>query len=104
MKASRRCREKFHAARYHLAVAEGDVRERLRGAYRYLRMLSEQDVPLDLRDEWRSILAVLTRHGPELGPNNEVYRRAIDNTMCRIRNRTGRAIAQRIYALVREID
>ena len=31
----RRCREKFRAAIYRLAVGEGDVRDRLRGAYRY---------------------------------------------------------------------
>ena len=104
MIASRRCREKFHAARYRLAVGEGDVRDRLRGAYRYLRMLSEDEVPPRLRDEWKSILNALTRHGPEVGPDGEVYRRAIDNTMSRIRNSTGRAIAERICALVREID
>ncbi len=36
MAKNRRCREKFHAALYRLAVGEGDVRVRLQGAYRYL--------------------------------------------------------------------
>ena len=101
---SRRCREKFHASLRRLAVGEGDVRSRLRGAYRYLRMLSPEEVPLALRDEWASILKSLTRHGPETGPDGELYRGAVDNTMTRIRNSTGRAIAERVYALVRQID
>jgi len=104
MATNRRCREKFHAALYRLVVGEDDVRDRLRGAYRYLRMLSEDEVPPRLREEWASILQALTRQGPEVGPDGEVYRSAIDHTMSRIKNRAGRAIAERIYALVREIS
>jgi len=104
MAINRRCREKFHTALYRLTVGEGDVRDRLRGAYRYLKMLSEDEVPPKLREEWASILQALTRQGPEVGPNGEVYRSSIDHTMSRIKNRTGRAIAERIYALVREIN
>lgn len=103
MATNRRCREKFHAALYCLAVREGDVRDRLRGAYRYLRMLSEDEVPPKLRKEWEAILQALTRLGPEVGLDGKVYRSAIDHTMNRIKNGTGRAIAKRIYALVREI-
>ena len=104
MTVNRRCREKFHAALYRLAVGEGDVRDRLRSAYRYLRMLSEDEVPPELREEWTSILLALTRHGPEIGPDGEIYQSAIDHTMSRVKNSTGRAIAERIYALARGIN
>lgn len=103
MATSHRCREKFNAALYCLAVREGDVRERLRGAYRYLRMLSEDEVPSHLQGEWGEILEALTRHGPELGPNGEVYQNALGHTLHRIRNSTGRRIAERIYVLVRQV-
>ena len=100
----RRCREKFRAAIYRLAVGEGDVRDRLRGAYRYLQILSERDVPPHLREEWASILTSLTRFGPEVDLDGTVYKKAIDHTLSRIRNSTGRTIAERIWVLVREHD
>ena len=103
MAKNRRCREKFHAAIYSLAVGEGDVRDRLRGAYRYLQMLSEKDVPPHLRNEWASILKTLTRFGPEVDSDGTVYRKSIDHTLSRIRNSTGRKIAERIWVLTREL-
>ena len=99
----RRCREKVRAAIYRLAVGEGDVRDRLRGAYRYLRMLSERDVPPRLRKEWASILASLTRFGPEVDSDGTPFRKSVDHTLSRIRNSTGRKIAERIWALAREL-
>ena len=99
----RRCREKFHAAIYRLAVGEGDVRDRLRGAYRYLRMLSEHDVPPHLRKEWEAILASLTWYGPEVDSDGTAYRKSMDHTLSRIRNSTGRRIAERIWVLAREL-
>jgi hypothetical protein len=104
MAANRRCKEKFHAAIYSLAAGEGDVRSRLRRAHRHLKMLSEEEVPPNLRGEWLAILRALTRYGPEVGSNGEVYRRAVDHTMSRIKNSTGRAIAEKIWTLVRKID
>jgi hypothetical protein len=100
----RRCREKFHAALYRLAVAEGDVRERLRGVYRYFQMLSEEEVPPNLRQEWLEILQALTYRGPEPGPDGTVYKNALNHTLSRMKNGTGRRIAERVYALVQEID
>ncbi|CAN7470977.1 hypothetical protein LJR130_003803 [Variovorax sp. LjRoot130] len=100
----KRCREKLHAALYRLAVGEGDVRDRLRGAHRYLRMLSEDEVPPSIREEWSGILLALTRRGPMFGPNGDVWKPALDNTLDRIRNSTGRRIAERIYAMVGDFN
>ena len=104
MKQYRRCREKFRAAIFRLAVGEGDVRDRLRGAYRYLRMLSELDVPPHLRKEWASILTSLTRHGAEVDSSGTVYRTSVGHTLSKIRNRSGRRIAERIFALTRKLS
>ena len=104
MAASRRCREKFRSALHALAVREGDVRERLRGAHFYLRMLSPEGVPTQYRGEYESIMTSLTRKGAELGPNGEIYKTALNNTLDNIRNSTGRRIAEQIYLLAVSID
>lgn len=104
MTGFRRCREKFNSALHRLAVGEGDVRARLRGAHRYLRQLSENEIPSELRSEWAEILQSLTRRGPELGPDGTVYNAAVVHTLSRMRNSTGRRIAERIYMMVRALD
>lgn len=103
MRKNRRCREKFHVALHLLAVSEGDVRSRLTEAYRHLRSLRDEDVPEELRAEWTSILRSLTRYGPEVGSDGTLFQSAIKHTMARIRNRTGKRIAERIYTLAREL-
>ena len=99
-----RCREKLHAAHEILTVGERDVRDRLRQAYRYLRVLREEEIPPQLREEWGAILHDLTRRGPEIGPKGTVYQDAAANTLSRMRNSTGRRIAERIDKLTHEFD
>jgi hypothetical protein len=99
----RRCKEKFRSAIYRLAVGEGDVRDRLRGAYKDLRILSERDVPPRLREELKSVLSDLTKRGPDRDPDGTVYRKSIDHTLSRIRNSTGHKIAVRIWVLAEQI-
>ena len=103
MVAYRRCKEKIYAAVYKLAVAEGDVRERLSGAYWYLRQLSPEEIPDNLREEFVDIVQSLTRRGPELGPNGAIYNPAHVHTLSRMKNSTGRKIAERIVRLSREL-
>jgi len=101
---SLRYRGKFNAALYALAVREGDVRARLRCAYRELRSLREDEVPVRLRTEWHAVLKELTRRGPSYFSTGEVHQSAIDHTLNRMRNKTGRRIAVKIYALVRSVE
>lgn len=103
MAATKRCKEKFGAANYCLAVREGDVRARLLGAYRYLNMLTESEIPSEYRSELRTILDACTRYGPEIDSDGTVYLSAVEHTMKRIKNSTGRRIAERIYRLACEI-
>lgn len=99
-----RCREKFNSAVYHLAVTEGDVRRRLRGAYNYLRVLREDEVPLQFRAKWLTIISELNQRGPLRGPNGDVYKSALDHTLDRMRNTSGRKIAERIYSLACQVE
>lgn len=94
-----RAREKLGDAVYKLATGERDVRQRLRRAYTVLRRLSSEDLPPELREEWRAILTAMTHLGPEKDTDGTPWRTAIDHTMSRIRNRTGSKIAQRIHAM-----
>lgn len=87
-----------------LAIGEGDVRERLRSAFRPLRMLREEEVPAEMRADFSWVMHQLTRHGPEVGSDETVYKTAVDHTMSRIRNATARKIAERIYALNRGVS
>ena len=94
-----RCREKIGLAVHALAVGEGDVRSRLKFAYRHLRRLSPSELPPDELAEWKSIITALTQHGPERAPDGNSGKSSIDYTMSRIRNRTGRELAIRVYDL-----
>lgn len=104
MRRYRRAREKTRSALHRLAVGDGDVRSRLKRAYWVLRQLSEHDLPVDLHEPFRSILRDLTKYGPEISPDGEVYRRAVDHTMSKIKNSTGRKIAERIYTFSRAVE
>lgn len=101
---SLRYRGKYNAALYALAVREGDVRQRLRGAYRELRVLREDEVPESHREEWVLILSMLVKRGPLRRSDGEVYKSALDHTLDQMRNSSGRKIAECIYSLVRCID
>ena len=92
-----RCREKFMIAVRNLVVGEGDVRQRLRYAYKQINRIGESDVPPSLRDDWRWIVEQVTRLGGEVDSDGSVYKTAADNTLSRIKNSTGRKIAERIY-------
>lgn len=99
----RRCREKFMVAERKLALGKGDVRDRLRGAYKALRILHEEEIPPPLRSDWHWIMNQLTRYGPEVDRDGTPYRTAVDHTMSRIRNSTGSRIAERIYQVNRAL-
>jgi hypothetical protein len=94
-----RSREKFLAAVYRLAVAEGDVRARLRGAHWYLRQLTLDEIAPEHQDEFALLMNDLTWRGAERGPDGYIYRTALDHTITRMRNGAARRIAERIVAL-----
>ncbi len=99
-----RCREKFSAAIYRLAVAEGDVRSRLLSAYRILRSLQDEEFPPQLRDEWTQLKTSITRLGPQVDQHGVAWKSGDEYTLSKIKNSTGRKIAERIYMLEKHLN
>jgi hypothetical protein len=95
---SLRHREKFRRALFYLAVSEGDVRDRLRKAYAQLDTLRDDEVPQEVRAEWASILEELTKRGPLIHADR-VIKDALDHTLGRMKNKTARKIAERVYRI-----
>ena len=79
------------------------MRQRLRIAFKALRRLQSADLPDDMRADWQWILRQMTRLGPDIDSDGEVWKSAAENTMDGIRNSTGSKIAQRIHELYIEI-
>lgn len=100
---SLRHKEKFQRALYCLAVSEGDVRNRLRGAYDQIRLLRDDEVPPEIRQEWLCILEDLTKRGP-LIQSDVVLKNDIDHTLGRMKNKTASKIALRIYRIAIDLQ
>ena len=96
---SLRYREKFRRALYHLVVQEGDVRARLRAAYNELRVLREDELPDEIREEWKDILHQLSKKEALRDESGRVIQNSLDRTLSSIKNKTGRKIAERIYRI-----
>ena len=96
--------EKLTDAMDALTTGRGDVRSRIKNAYSLMRTLRESDFPDNLREDWVWIHNEITKRGPLLGPNGEIWLVSVENTMRNIRNKTGQRIAQRISKLYWEIS
>ncbi len=66
-------------------------------------MLREEEVPPEMRQDFAWIMHQLTRRGPEKDSDGTVYKSAVKHTMSRVRNSTGKRIAERIYRLCRQL-
>ncbi|MCK4913035.1 MAG: hypothetical protein KAS69_00365 [Planctomycetes bacterium] len=82
-----------------LATHPGDVRKRLKAASLIFCVLREGDFPPEHRNEWRWVKNELTKFGPLLNDKGEIWQGSIENTMYRIRKKTGSKIAKKIYEL-----
>ena len=91
--------ERLTTALECLATHPGDVRERLSAAYLSFHTLREDDFPPEHQEKWRWVKREMTKFGPMLGPNGEVWRGSVENTMKRVRNGTASKIAKAVYAL-----
>ena len=96
--------EKLTDAMDALTTGRGDVRSRIKNAYSLMHTLRESDFPDNLREDWVWIHNEITKRGPLLGPNGEIWLGSVENTMRNIRNKTGQRIAQRISKLYWEIS
>jgi len=91
--------EKLATAIRCLATHPGDVRERLIAAHLCFHTLQERDFPPEHIEKWKSVMKELTKFGPLLDYKGEPWRGSVENTMKKVRNRTGVKIAEAIYDL-----
>ncbi len=91
--------EKLSNAVYVLAVGEGDVRERLVSAFIACITLKPKDFPPEFQKDWEWVLQQLTKYGPIVRDDGSVFRGSVENTMSRIKRKTGAKIARKIYEL-----
>jgi uncharacterized protein YjbJ (UPF0337 family) len=96
--------EKLSTAVHSLAVGKGDVRNRLRGAFMSFHPVQESDFPEHLKAKWRWIKGELTKFGPIVDDDGKVVDGSVDHTLSRIKNSTGRRIAEAIVSLQSELD
>ncbi len=92
--------ERLYLAVRHLCVAEGDVRARLVISVETLCALRVDEFPERLRADFSWVMAQSTKYPAAPGSRHGT----IATTMRRIRNTTGRQIAQRIFAIYSEIQ
>lgn len=81
-----------------LTLGPGDIRSRLITAHQCMFTLRKDDFPSHLQADWSWIKQQLTKYGPVVGPNRQI-RDSVENTMRKVRNRTGVKIAERISKL-----
>lgn len=96
-------KEKLGRVVRYLAIGERDVRDRLRVVSSDIFRLNGDDLPPRLRKHLVWIQRELTKYGPEVGPNGERYKNAVSHTLGRIRNSTGRKIAERILKMFSDV-
>lgn len=97
-------KEKLGTNVRYLAIGERDVRDRLRVVSKDMFRLQGNDLPPALRKHLAWVQRELTKYGPEISPSGEIYKNAIAHTLGRIRNSTGRKIAERIFKMHSKVN
>lgn len=88
-----------------LATGPGDVRDRLLSAYSIFWILTEEHFPEHLRGDFRFVLKELNKFGPVYDERTGAMKRdAVEETLRRIRNRTGVKIANKLVHLYFELN
>ena len=97
-------REKLFVAIRSLATGRGDVRARLVEAYDSFHVLTPEDFPVELQNDWRWVMDELTRYGVKRDPQGRIYYNAVENTMRRVRRETAGRIAERIFWIYLRVE
>jgi hypothetical protein len=87
-----------------LATGAGDVRERILTAYSSFHPLKESDFPEHLREDYKWVMAQLTKYGPVYDHNGNVRVGSVENTLRHIKNSTGVKIANKLLFLYHELN
>ncbi len=97
-------RGKFLEAIEHMATGPGDVRSRLWDAYLSLRPVMEDDLPPVVRQDFRWIMAQLTKRDPYYNHKGEVISGSVQQSLSRMHNTTGVKIAKRLLHIYRVLE
>ena len=80
-----------------LATGEENIKVRLLGVFRNrLHIVNEEDFPDSLKDDWIWIKRKVTKDGPEIDSDGNIYFGSIENTIKAMRKKTGSEIAGKI--------
>ncbi len=90
-------REKLYIAMRSLASGPGDVRARLLNAFLTFHTLKPADFPTQYQKDWTWIIEQMTKYGPIHDYKGAIWKGSVENTMSKIRNRTGQKIANKIF-------
>jgi len=95
--------EKLGLAIYEMTVGEGDVKSRLRNAFRHMSAVSEKDFPEELKKDWRSIRKRLTKRESNY-KNTPFDEGRFEATIFRMHKKTASKIAADIVDLHSRLD
>jgi len=98
--AAESVKERVFLSVKELCVAEGDVRARLVISINILMALSPEEFPESLREDFELVIRESTKHES----NIPEHRSNLEITMKRIRNSTGKKIAEKIFNIYSDIQ
>jgi len=90
--------EKLGLAIYEMTVGEGDIKSRLRTAFRMISAISEKDFPEELAKDWVSIKKRLTQRDSDY-KDTPYDEGSFEATMFRMHRKTASKIAADIVDL-----
>jgi len=90
--------QKLGLAIDEMTKGEGDIKSRLRKAYRHMSAISERDFPEDLKKDWKSIISRLTERESKY-KDTQFDEGDFEATMHRMRKRSASKIATDIVDL-----
>ena len=98
--AAESVKQRVFLAVQDLCVGEGDVRTRLIVAIDTLMALSPSEFPEDLRKDFEWVMQQSTKYESDIPE----HRRNLEVTMKKIRNSTGKKIAEKIFKIYSDIQ
>ena len=95
---------KFLEAIEHLATGPDDVKRRLRRAYLSFLPVQEDDLPTDIREDFRWVMAQLTKREPYYNHKGKVISSDVSESLLRMHRATGVRIAKRLLHIFWLLD
>lgn len=95
---------RFLEAIEHLATGPDDVKRRLYDAYFSLLPVQEDDLPPEVHEDFRWVIAQLEKQDPVRNHKGEVISGSVNQSLFRMRRATGVKIAERLLHIHRVLE